>query len=165
MTLNRNTRIMLLWLSIYFAIALLTFPDPAGSEVRRIKGQTVYVPAYSHIYHGDKERPFDLAVTLSIRNTDPVHPITLISVEYYNTDGKLIRGYLEGELKLGVLSSTRFVVSESDKSGGSGACFIVRWRSDAKVVEPVIESIMISTRTQQGLSFLSRGQVIAESIE
>lgn len=165
MTLNRKTQIMVLLLSVYFAAAILAFPDPAGSEVRRIKGQTVYAPAYSHIYHGDKERPFDLAVTLSIRNTDLVHPITLISVEYYNTDGKRVRGYLEGELRLGALSSTRFVVSESDKSGGSGACFIVRWKSDAKVTEPVIETIMISTRTQQGLSFSSRGQVIAESKE
>ncbi len=165
MTLNRKTQIMVLWLSIYFAATILAFPDPAGSEVRLIKSQTVYAPAYSHIYHGDKERPFDLAVTLSIRNTDPVHSITLVSVEYFNTDGKRIRGYLEGELKLGALSSTRFVVSESDQSGGSGASFIVRWKSDVKVTEPIIETIMISTRTQQGLSFTSRGQVIDESTE
>ncbi|MCX5884137.1 MAG: DUF3124 domain-containing protein, partial [Deltaproteobacteria bacterium] len=123
---------------------------------------TVYVPAYSLIYHGDKERPFDLAVTLSIRNTDPVHPITLVSVDYFDTDGKRIRGYLESELKLGAMSSTRYVLQESDQSGGSGASFIVRWKSEAKVTEPIVETVMISTRTQQGISFTSRGQAIKE---
>jgi len=162
MTLNKNTQIMVLLLNLVFTAATLAFPDSATSEVRLLKSQTVYVPAYSHIYHGDKERPFDLAVTLSIRNTDPAQSITLVSVEYFNTDGKRIRGYLEGELKLGAMSSTRYVVQESDQSGGSGANFIVRWKSDAMVTEPIIETIMISTRTQQGISFTSRGQAIKE---
>ena len=38
------------------------------------RGQAVYVPAYSHIYIGDREHPFYLTVTLSIRNTDPQPP-------------------------------------------------------------------------------------------
>jgi hypothetical protein len=162
MTLNRNIQIMALGLNLFFAGAILAFPDPAACEVRLLKSQTVYVPVYSHIYHGDKERPIDLAVTLSIRNTDPDHPITLVSVDYFDSDGKRIRGYLESELKLGELSSTRYVVRESDQSGGSGAIFIVRWKSDAKVTPPIVETVMISTRTQQGISFTSRGQSIKE---
>jgi hypothetical protein len=161
MALNRKSQIMVASLNL-FAALILAIPAPAGSEVRLFKSQTVYVPAYSHIYHGDKERPLDLAVTLSIRNTDPVHPITLVSVDYFDTDGKRVRGYLESELKLGALSSTRYVVQESDQSGGSGASFIVRWKSDAKVTEPIVETVMISTRTQQGISFTSRGQSIKE---
>ncbi len=162
MTLIRKTPCMALWLNLLFAAAILSFPGPARSEVRLLKSQTVYVPAYSHIYHGNKEHPLDLAVTLSIRNTDPAHSITVVSAEYFNSDGKRIRGYLEGELKLGAMSSTRYVVQESDQSGGSGANFIVRWKSDVKVTEPIIETIMISTRTQQGISFTSRGQAIKE---
>jgi hypothetical protein len=127
-----------------------------------VKGQTIYVPAYSHIYHGDKERPFDLAVTLSIRNTDPVHAIDLITVDYFDTEGKKVRSYLGSELKLGPMVSTRYVVPESDSIGGSGANFIVRWKSSEKVSEPIAETVMISTRTQQGISFTSRGQVVRE---
>ncbi len=136
--------------------------DTARCEVRMVKGQTIYVPAYSHIYHGDKERPFDLAVTLSIRNTDPVHAIDLVTVDYFDTEGKKVRSYLESELKLGPMVSTRYVVPESDSSGGSGANFIVRWKSSEKVSEPIAETVMISTRTQQGISFTSRGQVVRE---
>ena len=43
-------------------------------------GKTIYVPAYSHIYIGDHEKPFLLTVTLSIRNTDPEHPTNITTV-------------------------------------------------------------------------------------
>jgi hypothetical protein len=57
-------------------------------------GQTIYVPAYSHIYSGNNERPFLLTVTLSIRNIDPKHEITITEVDYYETQGKRLRVYL-----------------------------------------------------------------------
>jgi len=134
----------------------------AQSNIELSKGQTVYVPAYSHIYSGDAEYKFLLAVTLSIRNTDPKNPLTVISVDYFDTDGKLIKKYLEKPMTLAPMSSTRYVVKESDESGGSGANFIVTWKADQAVHFPIIESIMIGTRSQQGLSFTSRGQVISE---
>jgi hypothetical protein len=150
------------WLKLVLAALLLAAANSAAAEIRLLKGQTVYVPAYSHIYYGDREQPFYLTVTLSIRNTDPVHPITIVAVDYFDSAGKLLKQYLEGEVKLGAMTSTRYVVKESDKSGGSGANFIVRWKSAAKVTEPVMETIMISTSTQQGISFTSRGQAIKE---
>ena len=55
------------------------------------KGQRVYVPAYSHIYSGNKERPFLLTVTLSLRNVDPMHQIKITLVDYYETQGKLLK--------------------------------------------------------------------------
>jgi hypothetical protein len=163
--ISSRSRIRALIFYLGLATFLLTSPLAAGSQVKLLKGQTIYVPAYSHIYYGDREQPFYLAVTLSIRNTDPDHPITLISVDYHDTDGKLIQRYARNEVKLGAMASTRYVVKESDKAGGSGANFIVRWKSDAKVTEPIVESIMISTQTQQGVSFTSRGQAIKEDTE
>jgi hypothetical protein len=144
---------------------MMGIAHPAASKVILLKGQTVYVPAYSHIYHGDREHPFYLTVTLSIRNTDPSNPIAISSVDYYDSDGKLLKRYVENEAKLGPMASTRYVVQESDKSGGSGANFVVKWKSDAKVTEPILEAIMISTSTQQGISFTSRGQAIEETLE
>lgn len=145
------------------ALLLLALAGPVDSEVVRLRGQTVYVPAYSHIYHGDKAAPFYLAVTLSIRNTDPSQDITILSVEYFDTDGKLLKSYLDREVKLKHLGSAEYIIRESEKAGGAGANFIVKWKSDAKVTEPIIETVMISTATQQGISFTSRGQVIEET--
>ena len=125
-------------------------------------GQTVYVPIYSHIYSGLKGRPFDLAATLSIRNTDPLHPIQIVAVKYYDTEGKLVKNYTETALTLNALASTRYIISEGDKTGGSGANFIVVWKADNKVNLPIIEGVMIGTHSGQGISFVSRGQVIKD---
>ena len=133
---------------------------PAAADMRLFKGQTVYVPVYSHIYSGDREQPFYLAATLSIRNTDLKQAITLTAVDYYDSEGKFLKHYLEPPLTLNAMASKRYVVHESDKSGGSGAKFIVRWQSNQPVAEPLIEAVMISTKTQQGISFTSRGRVL-----
>jgi len=124
------------------------------------RGQTIYVPAYSHIYSGDRERPFFLAVTLSIRNVDPNNTIEVAVVDYYETQGKLLKKFLEHSVRLGPLQSIRYVVPETDKGGGSGANFIVAWQAEKPVNPPVAEAIMIGTQSQQGISFTSRGQVI-----
>ena len=123
-------------------------------------GQTCYVPAYSHIYGGNRELPILLTVTLSIRNTDPRNAITLTTVGYYGTKGELIRQYLEHPLILKPFESTRYIVPQKDKAGGSGANFIVKWQSDKSVNPPIIESVMIGAEGQQGISFTSRGQAI-----
>lgn len=140
----------------------LALAASAFAQVKRVRSQTVYVPAYSHIYHGDREIPFYLTVTLSIRNTDPLHPMKIDSVDYYDTEGKLLKSYLTGEVKIAAFGSTRYVVKESDRAGGSGANFIVKWKSEVPITEPIIEAVMVSTASQQGLSFTSRGQAIEE---
>ena len=126
-------------------------------------GQTVYVPVYSHIYSGDKEQRVNLTSTLSIRNTDGRTPIVLEAVDYYDSNGKLVKHYLEKAVVIDPMSTRRYVVNESDKAGGSGANFIVQWRAVKQAAsKPLIESVMISTTMQQGISFTSRGQVIEE---
>ena len=124
------------------------------------KGQRVYVPAYSHIYSGNKARPFLLTVTLIIRNIDPANLIKISLVDYYETQGKLLKQYLEEPISLDPLESLRYVIPQRDDSGGSGANFIVEWSSDKPVNRPIIESIMIGTQSTQGISFTSRGQEI-----
>jgi ketosteroid isomerase-like protein len=125
-------------------------------------GQVLYVPVYSHIYQGDRESPVYLAVTLSIRNVDPQRPIEVLSADYHDSKAQLLKKYQEGPVQLPPASSIRYVIQESDKAGGSGAFFMVAWRSDRPVNPPILESVMIGTKSQQGISFTSRGRVVAE---
>jgi len=81
---------------------------------------------------------------------------------YYDSEGNLLKKYLKSPVQISAMASNRYVIKESDKSGGSGASFIVKWRSYHDVNVPIIESVMIGTQTQQGISFNSRGQVIKE---
>ena len=143
-------------------ILILTGTVMAESGAMKTSGQTLYVPVYSHIYSGDRERPVYLATTVSIRNTDPSSNIRLVTVDYYDSAGKLVRHYLEKPVDLAPLASIRYIVGESDKAGGSGANFIIRWESTKPVSIPIAEGIMISTASQLGISFTSRGQVIPE---
>ena len=138
----------------------LPLPLFADEEPVLTDGQTIYVPAYSHIYSGNREHPFLLAVTLSIRNIDPKHPIKITVVDYYETQGKRLKKYLNDPRILNPMESLRYVIPERDKSGGSGANFIVEWKSEQFVNAPVIESVMIGTQNQQGVSFTSRGRAI-----
>jgi hypothetical protein len=158
----KHTKLLIVFISMTCTAFLLIFADPSGSIVKRIRGQSVYVPAYSYIYHGDRETPFFLAITLSIRNTDPGNPITLLSAQYFDTDGKLIRDYQQGERVVRPMGSVEYMVKESDKIGGAGANFVVKWKSEAEVTEPIIETIMIGTASQEGISFSSRGQAVDE---
>jgi hypothetical protein len=142
---------------------LLTLSQPTAAEVlSKWLDQTVYVPIYSHIYADDRYRdtPFLLTATLSIRNTDPGKPFTLKSVRYYDSKGTLLQSYLDKPMVIEPLGSTRFIVPESESKGGSGAKFLVDWEAASPVVEPIIESVMIGTKMQQGISFISTGRVI-----
>jgi hypothetical protein len=161
----KKTKILYQSCSILGTVILLTAlvtNARADSSMVLSAGQTVYVPIYSHIYSGLKGRPFNLAATLSIRNTDPKQPIKLVSVKFFDSEGKLLKQYLDKPAELKAMASTRFILTEGDTAGGSGANFLVKWQSPAKVNPPLIEGVMIGTRSGQGISFVSRGQVIDE---
>ncbi|MGK7892614.1 MAG: DUF3124 domain-containing protein [Xenococcus sp. (in: cyanobacteria)] len=123
-------------------------------------GQTVYVPIYSEIYQFDKSKTLQLAATLSVRNTDPQRPIIITSVKYYDSDGNLVREHLNNPLQLAPLASTAFIVDQNDRTGGSGANFLVEWIAETEVYDPIIEALMVNTSSQQGISFISQGRVI-----
>lgn len=135
---------------------------PAQDDESQIVGQTIYVPVYSHIYIRDKSRVVNLAATLSIRNTDAQNPIRINSARYYDTNGALVREHVNAPFRLAPMASTDFVVEEDDTSGGVGANFIVEWSAGVEVTAPVIEAVMISTASQQGISFISAGRVIKD---
>lgn len=126
-----------------------------------VLGQVVYVPAYSHVYHGDG-KPRLLTITLSVRNTSQEEQIFVRSVRYFNTKGKEVRSYLPKPVRLVAMATTEVLVEKDDASGGSGASFLVEWYSTTPVTEPIIEAVMIDTDSQQGISFARRGSVVSE---
>ncbi len=128
-----------------------------GVGIQIVEGQTVYVPVYSHIYAEGGE-PFLLETTVSIRNSDPEHGITISSARYFDTKGEAIQEYVEGQLRLGPLETAEFLVKKGDIRGGSGANFIVVWAGDEPVYEPIIEAVMVGRSRNQGISFKSFGR-------
>jgi len=123
------------------------------------KGETIYVPAYSNIYAGNVELPMFLTVTISIRNIDLRHSIKVTKVDYYETQGNLLEKFIDSPIILKPLDSTHYVIPQKDKAGGSGANFIVEWKSDKPVNSPIVEAVMIAGGSNS-ISFTSRGQAL-----
>ncbi len=132
----------------------------AGSRTGLSTGATVYVSIYSNVYSGPKSRSVNLDAMLSVRNTDPKFPITILAADYYDSAGKLMRRHIKEPTELKPLESMYTHIKEYDTSGGSGANFLVKWRSKNRVNKPIIEGIMTNTRS--GLSFRCPGREIVE---
>lgn len=145
------------------ALTAGSFQPVTGRDLRVVTGQVVYVPAYSEVFYGREGVNFELAVTLAVHNTDLDSPIIIQSVRYYDTNGNVVRDYIDEPVEVSPLATTGFLVQDSDRSGGWGANFIVEWVAEEPVYEPIIEAIMVSTRGTQGISMISVGRVISQT--
>lgn len=145
--------------------AVLRQTGMTASDYSLSKGQTVYVPVYSNVFGAPKQIPFNLATILSIRNTNMKSSITIISADYFNTKGNLVRKYYQKPVLLAPLESIYIYLPEDDTAGGFGANFIVKWKAQKVVNVPIIECLMIGMKSGQGISFVSPGQAIKENTE
>lgn len=118
--------------------------------------RVVYIPAYSHITSREGTRNM-LGVTLSVRNVDHAATVTLTAVDYFNTEGRQVRRYLEGPVQLKPLATAEYIVDALDDTGGSGANFLVQWSGPPHAHPLLTETVMIGHAGQGYLSFTSRG--------
>jgi len=133
---------------------------PASNNDVMAVVDTVYVPIYSDIYSKSKDTRFLLTATLSVRNTSLVDTIYMNSINYYNTQGDLVRSYIESKSYLRPMETIDYVIEQDDDTGGSGANFLITWSASNKHVKPVFQAIHISTNGQQGVSFTTEGKSI-----
>src|SRR5438046_1843339 len=94
------------------ALLLLLGGLLAGTRaaVKSLHGQTLYVPVYSEIPYGDRDRTIELTATLSIRNIDHKVAVTIQTVDYYNAQGKLVRSYIQEPRVLPALAAVELVI-------------------------------------------------------
>jgi hypothetical protein len=121
-------------------------------------GQTLYLPIYSHIWHGEmdkKGQPMKVlvSVSVSIRNTDPVRSISIPSALYYDTDGKKLREYVTSPRVIGPMGTYELFVPRSDDTGGSGANFVISWKSDAPASPPIVEGFHANLAVGRSIAF------------
>ena len=124
--------------------------------------EKVYVPVYSDIYHFSGERRQNLTATLSVRNTSLRDTMYVQKVDYFDSQGKILREYLEKDVVLLPMQSIEFVVEHRETEGGAGASFLVDWGSNSHELRPVIQAVMISTVNQQGISFVTQGVTVEQ---
>ncbi len=150
---------------ICFALALFMSKAAVAQEAALSK-QTVYLPIYSHVYHGNPDRKTGktaqslVSAHVSIRNTDLKSPITVTSARYYDTDGKPLREFVPTAKQVPPLGTLELFVPHSDSSGGSGANFIIEWTAERPVNPPLIDALHGDVRESRTLFFITSGRPI-----
>lgn len=129
------------------------------------KGQSVYVPVYSSISHGNlgptgKPASLLLSAMLSVRNTDPAASFTITSVKYYDSHGSVIREFVTTPMVVTAMGTKDFFIEHQDNSGGSGANFLVTWSADKPLNPPLIEAVNAYFFGTQSIAFTSPGRPI-----
>lgn len=141
--------------------AALQSIDKAPDESYR-RGRT-YVPIYSSIHWGFDNILADLACTLSVRNVSATDDLILESISYFDSSGKKVRQYVDRPSKAGPLLSLEFVIARKDRTGGTGASFLVDWAVPKNGDDPLIEAVMVGQQGNAGISFSSPGRVVQRS--
>ncbi|MGB2760601.1 MAG: DUF3124 domain-containing protein [Maribacter stanieri] len=121
----------------------------------------VYVPIYSDIYNQTRDSRTLLTATLSIRNTSLKDSLFVSKIDYYNTEGDLVRSYIDSPIYLTHMESIDYVIEQQDTSGGSGANFMIDWYSK-KQLNPLFQAVMVGGLGAQAFSFTTEGIEVIE---
>lgn len=116
----------------------------------------VYVPIYSDIYNQTRDSRTLLTATLSIRNTSIRDSLFVSKIDYYNTQGDLVRSYIDAPIYLKPMESIDYVIEQQDTSGGSGANFLIDWYAK-KQLNPLFQAVMVGGLGAQAFSFTTEG--------
>jgi len=143
---------------------MLALPVLAGEPAAPGRSQLLYLPVYSHVWYGDKDKggPYKamMSALISIRGTDPAKPVRVKSARYYSTEGKLLAEYLSKPRLLPPLGTIELLVERREDKGGSGANFLIEWEADGPVSPPLVQAVHVSVQAQRGLSFITEAREV-----
>lgn len=154
-------------LATAIAIAGTLTPLFAEEILPPSKGQTVYVPVYSEVRHGNvtstgKTDSTLLSVMVSVRNTDPNNPIRVVTANYYNSEGSAIRNSLPAPRVIPPFGTLELFVEHRENAGGSGANYAIKWDAATPVSPPTIEAFHSKFQAGFSVAFISRGRAVSE---
>ncbi len=152
-----------------FVFALFLLPTVAlAQEARPLsKGQTLYLPIYSHMLYGNlgksgKASFVLLSALVSIRNTDVKRPIRILSAKYFDTNGKQLGERVPTPVVVPPLGTLELFVELNDASGGSGANFIIKWEAEQPLNPPLVESLHANMDGGKAVIFMTQSVPLAE---
>jgi hypothetical protein len=154
-------------LRLSIAILSLFFAGHAAAqaEIALSKGQTIYLPVYSHVYQGSYDRKgvadkLLLSAMVSVRNRDPKRAIRITSARYYDTDGRLVREFISQPKTVVPFGTLELFIERHDDSGGSGANFAVAWDAASAVNPPAVEAVHAALEGGRSVMFSTTGTPI-----
>ncbi len=146
-------------------VLLLAGAAAAQAPVARSTGQMLYLPIYSHVWHGDLDSRGEpakalVSVSVSIRNTDPARAIRVLSAQYYDTDGKRLREYVVAPRIVQPMATFELFIPRKDDTGGSGANFVIVWKADVLTSPPIVEGFHANMPVGRSIAFTTTARPI-----
>ena len=156
------------WLVVSILAVLMPLTAAMAQEARPpVKGQTLYLPIYSHMLYGNlgksgKASYVLLSALVSIRNTDARRPIRVLAAKYFDTNGKLLGERVPTPMLVPPLGTLELFVELNDASGGSGANFVIKWDAEQPVNPPLVESLHVNMDGGKAVIFMTQSVPLAE---
>ena len=156
------------WLRPLAALLLIAsglLPGTALAQRALSNGQSLYLPIYSVIQYGDRDRSgsareLPVSSLVSIHNTDLDKPIRLLAARYYATDGKFLRDFVASPRVLKPMETVEFLVERRDVVGGSGANFVIQWEAAVPVSPPLVQALHVELQTNRAIVFTTDAVLI-----
>lgn len=154
-----------------WGLALAMLVAAAGGHAQEArplsKGQTLYLPIYSHMLYGNlgksgKPSFVLMSALVSVRNTDPRRPIRVSTARYFDTNGKLLGERVATPMLVPPLGTLELFVELNDASGGSGANFVIKWDAEQPVNPPLVESLHANMDGGKAVIFMTQSVPLAE---
>ena len=152
-------------LALFLSLAGLSGPASAQTAPGPSTGELLYLPIYSHIWHGDpnnrgEPRKTLVSTSVSIRNTDSARAIRILSAQYFDTAGRKLKEYVPSPRVVQPMGTFELFVPRSDDTGGSGASFLISWSSEQLVSPPIVEGIHVDLPGGTSLVFTTFARAI-----
>lgn len=144
----------------------LLVPAHAEEAPALSKGQTLYLPIFTFIWHGNMNKQgypekAPASTLVSIRNVDPARSVRVISARYHDTAGKLLKEYVNSPRTIGPLATYELYVEKRDMTGGSGANFLIEWQADSPVNPLLVEAVHADIQGHRTFSFITTARPVA----
>jgi hypothetical protein len=137
----------------------------AQTAPARATGQLLYLPIYSHVWHGDLDSKGValktlVSVLVSIRNTDPSRSIRVLSAQYYDTEGRKLSEFVKSPRTVKPMGTFELYVPRSETAGGSGANFVIAWQADTPANPPLVEALHLDLPAGRSIAFTTTARPI-----
>jgi len=147
---------------IFFFSLNISPPQLAAGELST--GSTIFVPAYRSFYqiYGSTRDSYALTSTVLLFNIDPKQGIEVLSVDFFDSSGKLLKNLIDAPLLIKPRNSKEITIQPRTQPEDCGAHLIVRWKSNQPANAPVVEVLMVGQVLNRGISFSTQGYEVKE---
>jgi hypothetical protein len=140
-------------------------PGVAVAQRALSDGQHLYLPIYSIVQYGDRDRSgaareLPVSSLVSVHHTDLDRPIRLLAARFYATDGKFLRDFVSSPRILKPMETVEFLVERRDVAGGSGANFVIQWEAAMPVSPPLVQALHVEVQTNRAIVFTTDAVLI-----